>query len=753
MFVVKRNGTSERVLFDKITKRMQHLCKGLDSRYVDPVMITQRLVNEIHNGIETVQIDNLSAEMSAYMTTIHPDYATLAARILVSNLHKETCASFMENMSLCYDRNLVSTDFWQACNKHSQAIELAIDYDRDYEFTYFGLKTLLGSYLLRDKATKRPLERCQDMWMRVALGIHTTDITQALQTYEALSKGLFIHATPTLFNAGTKHPQMSSCFLMTMQADSIEGIYDTLKKCAIISKHAGGIGINVQDIRASGSYIHGTGGYSSGLIPMLRVFNATARYVDQGGNKRKGSFAVYFEPWHADIYELLDLRKNNGNEDLRARDLFLGLWICDLFMRRVESDADWTLFSPSDVPDLPSLWGEAFERQYTQYERSKPGKTIKAQHLWKAIVSTQIETGIPYVLFKDSCNRKSNQQHLGTIQCSNLCTEIIEYCSPKEIAVCNLASIALPGFVRDNTFDFDLFGQTVKQVTRNLNRIIDVNYYPLPETSVSNLRHRPIGIGVQGLADVFMMLHLPFDSEEAGVLNAHIFEALYYYALDESCHLASIYGTYESYHGSPVSQGILQFDMWDPKPDLALNWTGLRQRIATHGIRNSLLVAPMPTASTSQILGNNECFEPYTSNIYTRRVLAGEFTMVNKHLVKDLIDLGLWSTEIKDLIVARNGSVQGIDMIPAHIQAIYKTVWEIKQKVLLDMAIARAPFIDQSMSLNLFMEQPTQNKVSSMLFYAWKGGLKTGMYYLRTRAAADPIKFTLPLDTCTSCSA
>ena len=755
MFVVKRDGQMERVLFDKITKRITILCSGLDTSYVDPVMITQRLVKEIHNGIRTTEIDTLSAEVAAYMTTIHPDYATLAARILVSNLHKETTDDFVAAMRLCHDQGLVCDELMNVAIKSANEIHSVIDYTRDYDFTYFGLKTVCGSYLLKDKTTRKPIERCQHMWMRVAIGIHGSDIQQAFDTYQALSRGHFIHATPTLFNAGTKHPQMSSCFLMTVKEDSIDGIFETLKKCAIISKHAGGIGLSVQNVRAAGSYIKGTGGYSSGLIPMLRVFNATARYVDQGGNKRKGSFAIYIEPWHADVYELLDLRKNNGNEEQRARDLFLGLWVCDLFMHRVLQDESWTLFSPSDVCDLPHLWGDKFNEKYTEYEKRGLGvKTVKAQHLWRAIVDTQIETGTPYMLFKDSCNRKSNQQHLGTIQCSNLCTEIIEYTSVDEIAVCNLASIALPSFVCHGRFDFVSFEAHVRQATVNLNRIIDRNFYPLPETANSNLRHRPIGLGVQGLADVFMLLDIAFDSNEAFDLNRKIFEHMYYASLDASCNLASVHGPYESYQGSPVSRGLLQFDMWDPKPPLTINWEPLRARIQQYGLYNSLLIAPMPTASTSQILGNNECFEPYTSNIYTRRVLSGDFTMVNKHLVQKLIHLGLWSPQIKDDIVARNGSIQGITQIPESVQQVYKTVWEIKQKVVIDMAIARAPFVDQSMSMNLFIENPSFNKISSMLVYAWKGGLKTGMYYLRTRAAADPIKFTLPSALeCTSCSA
>lgn len=693
----------------------------------------------------------------------------LAARIAVSNLHKKTLKSFSETVKVMYrhinPRNgepapLISDDVYQTILDNAERLDSEIVYDRDFDYDYFGFKTLERSYLLR--VNGQVVERPQHMLMRVAVGIHKTDIDAAIETYHLLSQRLFTHASPTLFNAGTPRPQLSSCFLICMKNDSIEGIYDTLKECACISKSAGGIGLSMHNIRATGSYIRGTNGTSNGIIPMLRVFNDTARYVDQGGGKRKGAFAIYLEPWHADIFDWLELRKNHGKEEARARDLFYGLWIPDLFMKRVESGGEWSLFCPNEAPGLADCWGEEFEALYEKYEKEGRGrKSIKAQQLWFAILEAQVETGNPYMLFKDSANRKSNQQNLGTIKSSNLCTEIIEYTSPDETAVCNLASIALPRFVRDQNssgrenrkmigsldasnryFDFDKLAEVTKVVTRNLNRIIDINYYPAETARRSNLAHRPIGLGVQGLADAFILLGMPFDSLEAKQLNKDIFETIYYASLSTSCELAKVEGTYSSYEGSPVSKGILQPDMWGVAPSDRWDWTKLRSDIAQHGIRNSLLVAPMPTASTSQILGNNECFEPYTSNIYVRRVLSGEFTVVNQHLLADLTRLGLWDADMKNELVAGNGSVQELD-IPDNLKDLYKTVWEIKQRVLVDMAADRGAFIDQSQSFNVHMSDPNFGKLTSLHFHAWKMGLKTGMYYLRTRAAADAIKFTV----------
>ena len=685
------------------------------------------------------------------MTTEHPDYSILAARIAVSNLHKMTKKSFSEVMTDCYTyvdaasgraSKMIADDVYEIIMKNKDALDSAIIYDRDYSYDYFGFKTLERSYLL--KINGEIAERPQHMLMRVSVGIHKEDIERAIETYNLMSQKYFTHASPTLFNSGTPVPQMSSCFLVHMKDDSIEGIYDTLKTCAQISKCAGGIGLSVHNIRARNSYIRGTNGTSNGLTPMLRVFNSTARYVDQGGGKRPGAFAMYLEPWHPDIHDFLDLRKNTGSEENRCRDLFLALWVSDLFMKRVEENKDWSLFCPCECPGLSDCYGEEFEALYTKYEQQgKARKVLKAQELWFSIMEAQTETGTPYLLYKDACNSKSNQKNLGTIKCSNLCTEIVEYTAPDEVAVCNLASIGLPMFVQDGEFDHNMLMKVTKVITRNLNRVIDVNFYPVEEARRSNMRHRPIGLGIQGLADVFQKLKLPFDGEEARTLNREIMETIYFAAVTASTELAAEDGHYESYPGSPASQGILQYDMWGATPSPRWDWASLKAEIAKHGMRNSLLVAPMPTASTSQILGNNECFEPYTSNIYTRRVTSGEFAIVNPHLLKDLTDLGLWGPSMKNRILAQQGSVQGIEEIPAHLREVYKTVWELKMRSIIDMAAERGAYIDQSQSLNLFVAAPTTSKLTSMHFYSWKKGLKTGCYYLRTRPAADAIQFTV----------
>ncbi|KAF9351158.1 Ribonucleoside-diphosphate reductase large subunit [Mortierella sp. NVP85] len=751
MYVHKR-GRKEPVAFDKITARIIKLCYGLDTNFVDPAQVTQKVISGVYKGVTTVELDNLAAETAAYMTTKHPDYAILAARIAISNVHKETKKVFSQVVEDLYryvnpktgkPAPMISDETYSSVMKHADRLNSAIIYDRDFGFNYFGFKTLERSYLL--KIDGKVAERPQHLLMRVAVGIHGDNVDAAIETYNFMSEKYFTHASPTLFNSGTPRPQMSSCFLLTMKEDSIEGIYETLKTCAMISKTAGGIGLNIHNIRASGSYIAGTNGYSNGLIPMLRVFNNTARYVDQGGNKRPGAFAMYLEPWHADVFDFLDLRKNTGKEENRARDLFFALWIPDLFMKRIEENGDWSLFCPAEAPGLQDVWGEKFEELYTSYEREgRARKTIKAQKLWFAILESQTETGTPYMLYKDACNRKSNQQNLGTIKCSNLCTEIVEYSSPEEVAVCNLASIALPAFVTNaTTFDFKMLHKITKVLTRNLNKIIDRNYYPVPEAERSNKRHRPVGLGVQGLADAFFKMRMPFDSQEARKLNILIFETIYHAALETSCELAQEEGTYETYEGSPVSKGILQPDMWGVTPSDLWDWKTLRENIAKHGVRNSLLVAPMPTASTSQILGNNECFEPYTSNIYTRRVLAGEFQVVNPWMLKDLVDRGLWNDSLKNRIIADNGSIQNISGIPDDLKLLYRTTWEISQKAIIDMAADRGAFIDQSQSLNIHMADVNFGKLTSMAFYGWKKGLKTGMYYLRTRAAVDAIKFTV----------
>ena len=751
MFVLKRDGNKESVKFDKITARVQKLCYGLDPNHVNPVSVAMKVIEGIYAGVTTHELDNLAAEIAASLTTTHPDYALLASRIAVSNLHKSTNKSFSKTMDALYNfidpktglhAPLIADDVYEIIQKNAQILDSTIIYDRDFGYDYFGFKTLERSYLLR--LNGKVAERPQHMLMRVAVGIHKEDIEAAIQTYNLMSERWFTHATPTLFNAGTPKPQMSSCFLLTMKDDSIDGIYDTLKQCAKISQSAGGIGLSIHNIRATGSYIRGTNGTSNGIVPMLRVFNDTARYVDQGGGKRKGSFAIYLEPWHADIFEFLDLRKNVGKEEIRARDLFTALWIPDLFMKRVKDNGEWSLMCPNECPGLSDTYGAAFEALYTKYEsEGKARKTVKAQELWFAILDSQIETGNPYMLYKDACNEKSNQKNLGTIKSSNLCTEILEYTSADEVAVCNLASLALPRFVEDGKFNHEKLFDVTYVATKNLNKIIDRNYYPVPEARNSNLRHRPIGLGVQGLADVFILLRMAFDSAEARQMNKDIFETIYYAALTASKDLAKDLGPYESYKGSPISKGQFQFDLWGVAPSNRWEWDILREEISKYGVSNSLLVAPMPTASTSQILGNNECFEPYTSNIYSRRVLSGEFVIVNKHLLKDLVKLGIWNDRLKNQIIANNGSVQSIKEIPDNIKELYKTVWEIKQKSIIDMAADRGAYICQSQSLNLFIQDANFAKLTSMHFYAWERGLKTGMYYLRTKAATDAIKFTV----------
>ena len=756
MYVVKRDGRREAVKFDKITARIKKLCYGLNP-LVTPEKVAMKVIEGLYDGVTTSELDNLAAEVAATNTITHPDYALLASRIAVSNLHKNTKKSFSDVIKDLYEyidpktnqnAPLISDEVYDVIIKNADILDSTIIYDRDFRYDFFGFKTLERSYLLRLKG--EVAERPQQMLMRVAVGIHKDDLDSAIETYNYMSEGWFTHATPTLFNSGTPKPQMSSCFLLTTKEDSIPGIYDTLKQCAQISQSAGGIGLSIHDIRATGSYIKGTNGTSNGIVPMLRVFNDTARYVDQGGGKRKGSFAIYVEPWHADIFDFLDLRKNHGKEEQRARDLFYALWIPDLFMQRVEENGDWTLMCPNECPGLADVHGKNFEKLYKKYESEGKGrKAIKAQELWFKILESQIETGTPYMLYKDAANEKSNQKNLGTIKSSNLCTEIIEYTAPDEVAVCNLASIALPKFVIDGKFDHEKLFKVAYRVTKNLDKVIDANYYPVAEARNSNMRHRPIGIGVQGLADTFILMRQAFESDEAKQLNKEIFETIYYAALTASKDLSIENGPYVSYKGSPVSKGVLQFDMWNVKPSERWEWDLLRDEIKKNGVRNSLLLAPMPTASTAQILGNNECFEPYTSNIYTRRVLSGEFIIVNKHLLRDLVKLGIWDDRLKNKLMASNGSIQNIDEIPENIKNLYKTAWEISQKVLLDMAADRGAFIDQSQSLNIFMENANFAKLTSMHFYGWKAGLKTGMYYLRTKSATDAIKFTLDKEAIT----
>ena len=753
MYVLKRDGRKEPIMFDKITARVRKLCYGLND-LVDPVKVAMRVIEGLYDGVTTSELDNLAAETAATMTTTHPDYAQLAARISVSNLHKNTKKSFLETMTDLYTyvnprtgkkAPLIADNVYAIIKDNAELLDSTIIYNRDFGYDYFGFKTLERSYLL--KINGQIVERPQHMLMRVSVGIHLDDLDAAIETYHLMSKRYFTHATPTLFNSGTPKPQMSSCFLLAMKDDSIDGIYDTLQQTAKISQSAGGIGLSIHNIRATGSYIAGTNGTSNGIVPMLRVFNDTARYVDQGGGKRKGSFAIYVEPWHADIFDFLNLKKNHGKEEMRARDLFYAMWIPDLFMRRVEENATWTLMCPNECPGLYDSHGDEFEKKYLDYEKNNKGRqTIQARELWEKILESQIETGTPYMLYKDAANRKSNQQNLGTIRSSNLCTEILEYTSPDEVAVCNLASIALPMFIKDGTFDHQGLYDVTVRATKNLNKVIDRNYYPVKEAENSNFRHRPIGLGVQGLADTFIKLRMPFTSDEAKALNQEIFETLYFAAVTASKDMAKAEGPYESYKGSPISKGEFQHNLWGIKDDELSgrwDWVALRKEVKKHGVRNSLLVAPMPTASTSQILGNNECFEPYTSNIYTRRVLSGEFIVVNKHLLEDLVNLGLWTEDLKQDLMRANGSVQQLDNIPDDIKELYKTAWELSMKDIIDMSRQRGYFIDQSQSLNLFMEGATMAKLTSMHFYAWKSGLKTGMYYLRTKSAVDAIKFTL----------
>ncbi|AXT57685.1 ribonucleoside-diphosphate reductase subunit alpha [Aquimarina sp. AD1] len=753
MYVVKRDGHKEPIMFDKITARVRKLCYGLNA-LVDPVKVAMRVIEGLYDGVTTSELDNLAAEIAATMTIAHPDYAKLAARISVSNLHKNTKKTFSEVVTDLYEyvnprtekkAPLISDEVYDVIMANKEKLDSTIIYNRDFGYDYFGFKTLERSYLL--KINGQIAERPQHMLMRVSIGIHLNDLDAAIETYELMSKKYFTHATPTLFNSGTPKPQMSSCFLLATKDDSIDGIYDTLKQTAKISQSAGGIGLSIHNVRATGSYIAGTNGTSNGIVPMLRVFNDTARYVDQGGGKRKGSFAIYVEPWHADIFDFLDLKKNHGKEEMRARDLFYAMWIPDLFMKRVQEDAEWTLMCPNECPGLFDIHSDEFEKEYLRFEAEGKGRrTIKARELWEKILESQIETGTPYMLYKDAANRKSNQQNLGTIRSSNLCTEIMEYTSPDEVAVCNLASIALPMFVKNGAFDHEELFRITKRVTKNLNKVIDRNYYPVKEAENSNMRHRPIGLGVQGLADTFIQLRMPFTSDEAKKLNQEIFETLYFAAVTASMEEATADGPYQSYEGSPISKGEFQHNLWGIKDEELSgrwNWASLRKEVLENGVRNSLLVAPMPTASTSQILGNNEAFEPYTSNIYTRRVLSGEFIVVNKHLLEDLVKLNLWSDDLKDAIMRANGSIQNIDIIPQNLKELYKTVWELSMKDIIDMSRHRGYFIDQSQSLNLFMEGATMAKLTSMHFYAWKSGLKTGMYYLRTKSAVDAIKFTL----------
>lgn len=756
MYVVKRDGHREPVMFDKITERIKKLCYGLNE-LVDPVKVAMRVIEGLYDGVSTSELDNLAAETAASMTIAHPDYAQLAARVAISNLHSNTKKSFSETMKDMYHyvnpRNgqeapLIADDVFKVIQENAAFLDSHIIYTRDFNYDYFGFKTLERSYLL--KINGKIVERPQHMLMRVSVGIHLDDLKSVIETYDLMSKKFFTHATPTLFNAGTPKPQMSSCFLLAMQDDSIDGIYDTLKQTAKISQSAGGIGLSIHNVRATGSYIRGTNGTSNGIVPMLRVFNDTARYVDQGGGKRKGSFAIYIETWHADIFDFLDLKKNTGKEEMRARDLFFAMWTSDLFMKRVQEDSTWTLMCPNECPGLYDVYGDEFEALYTDYEfRGKGRKTIRARELWEKILESQIETGTPYMLYKDAANRKSNHKNLGTIRSSNLCTEIMEFTSKDEIAVCNLASISLPMFIENGKFDHEALYNVTKRVTRNLNKVIDRNYYPVKEAENSNMRHRPVGLGVQGLADAFIMLRMPFTSDEAKKLNQEIFETLYFAAVTASMEMAKEEGPYSTFEGSPMSLGEFQHNMWGMKDEELSgrwDWASLRKEVMKHGVRNSLLVAPMPTASTSQILGNNEAFEPYTSNIYTRRVLSGEFIVVNKHLLEDLVKLGLWNETLKQEIMRHNGSVQNIDIIPQDLKELYKTVWEMSMKDIIDMSRQRGYFIDQSQSLNLFMQDANYSKLTSMHFYAWQSGLKTGMYYLRTKAAVDAIKFTLNND-------
>ena len=754
MQVVNRKGEREDVRFDAILEKLSGLTGGLDTNWVDAANLTKLTIEGLYDGVTTRELDQLAAETAASLASHHPDYSKLAARICVDDLHRSTKETFSEVITDLREfidpesgehAPLISAEIYEIIMANKETLDNYIDYNRDFNYDYFGFKTLERSYLL--KLNGEVAERPQHMLMRVAVGIHHGSIEKALETYDLMSQGYFTHATPTLFNSGTPTPQMSSCFLLTMQDDSLVGIYDTLKQCALISKSAGGIGLSIHHIRSKGSYIKGTNGESNGIVPMLRVFNDTARYVDQGGGKRKGSIAIYLEPWHPDIIQFLDLRKNHGKEELRARDLFYALWTPDLFMERVEQNADWSFFCPNECPGLQDAYGEEFKQLYESYEaQGLARETVPARTVWDKVVEAQIETGTPYMLYKDSANNKSNQKNLGTIRSSNLCTEIMEYTAKDEVAVCNLASIALPRFVNQETkqFDFQKLYDVTYHVTGNLNRVIDVNYYPVEEARNSNMRHRPIGLGVQGLADTFAMLGMYFESDEAKALNKEIFETIYFASCTASKDAAIVEGPYSSFKGSPASEGILQFDLWGMNEHSGRwDWDSLKAEIVEHGMRNSLLLAPMPTASTSQILGNNECFEAFTSNLYVRRTLSGEFVVTNKHLINDLIDLGLWSLEMKDEILRHKGSIQAIAGIPEHIKELYKTTWEIKQKNVIDMAADRGAYIDQSQSMNIHMIDANPAKVTSMHFYGWRKGLKTGMYYLRTKAAADAIQFTV----------
>ena len=756
MQVVKRNGSREDVAFEKVQERIQRLSKGLA---INPTYVAQQVLVRIIDGIQTSELDEITAKFAESLSTTHPDYGVLAARIAISNHQKCTAPTFLEAMEQVatikdrrgLDANILHEDFLTIVRANAELIESTIVYERDFLYDYFGFKTLQKAYLLQDKLAGKVIERPQHLCMRVAIGIWGSNLEKAFKTYELLSTKQYTHATPTLFNAGTKRPQLSSCFLVAMKSDSVEGIFNTLKDCAQISKYAGGIGVHIHNIRAEGSLIAGTNGTSDGIMPMLRVFNNTARYINQGG-KRNGSFAIYLEPWHADVEAFLDMKKNTGAEEERARDLFYALWVPDLFMERVDANGTWTLMCPDECPGLADAVGPAFKALYEKYEAEGHGrKTVSAQKLWFKILDSQIETGTPYLLYKDACNLKSNQQNLGTIKSSNLCSEIVEYSSPEETAVCNLASMNLPAYVKDGAFDFKRFRSVVKHVVESLNKVIDINYYPIPEAKFSNMRHRPIGIGVQGLADVFALLRIPWESPEAAALNKKIFAHMYYASVESSMDCAVAEGVYETYKGSPASMGKLQFSLWGQEPlsDPDLDWDMLLHMMEKTGLRNSLLIAPMPTASTAQILGNTESIEPVQQNLFTRRTLAGEFFMVNRHLVHALVELGVWSSELKDKILARNGSVQGLAEVPADLQAVFKTVWEIKQKTLIDLAADRAPYICQSQSLNLFISDPTYAKLTSMHFYAWRKGLKTGIYYLRTRAAVGAQKFTVEPSTAT----
>jgi ribonucleoside-diphosphate reductase alpha subunit len=762
MYVTKRDGETEIVSFDKILRRIKRI--GLEAGIkINYTTLAMKVIDQLYDNISTTKIDELTADQCASMSSIHYDYATLASHITVSNHHKNTETSFTKVMSELYhymdkhDKHspLISKELLDIVETNQAFIESHLNFKRDYVFDYFGFKTLERSYLMRinDKVVERP----QHMWMRVSLGIHGSNIEDAIKTYDLMSQKYFTHATPTLFNAGTPRPQLSSCFLISMEKDSIEGIYNTLKDCALISKWAGGIGLHIHNVRATNSHIRGTNGTSNGIVPMLRVFNNTAKYVDQGGGKRNGSFAIYIEPWHADIEKFLEMRKNHGDEELKARDLFYALWIPDLFMNRVKNDELWTLMCPDECPGLSDVYGEEFEALYAKYEAAGKGRvSVKARELWFKVLDAQMETGTPYLCYKDSANKKSNQKNVGIIKSSNLCSEVMEVSTPDETAVCNLASIGLPTFVEDGVFNYDKLQEIAGVITHNLNKVIDVNYYPTEKTRVSNLKHRPIGIGVQGLADVFMLLNIPFHSDEAKEVNKLIFETIYYGALSKSADLAATDGPYETYAGSPASQGQLQFDMWNTTPSDHLDWITLKAKIATTGLRNSLLLAPMPTASTSQILGFNECFEPFTSNIYSRRTLAGEFVLTNRYLMKELIDMGLWNMDLKNNIIANNGSIQHIQNIPDTIKMKYRTVWEIPMRHIIDMAADRGAFVCQSQSLNLWQEDPNYNSLTSMHFYAWSKGLKTGMYYLRRRGKHKAQQFTIEpkkAEDCIACSA